>query len=258
MSIFNNEAAFGSLLENARTENNSSRIRAYLNILDEYSKYMTKHEKLMASRFLYDQLSNKEGDIRRKAAETLGKLIARYRNPITKLIPDRVMVEPDDSLDVWRAYLGRIVYPGHRVTDQHRRWIRYTLKIVVRTLFNHLDENRTHSFLEVFVELFTDSSLTDDAAFTMIESLVHIPFAYYTEDDLILVTETMSRFSKSPTSEEQAGILDTIEIFSSSDCLSEKFIEALKKLLSCLRPNDSDAALLYLYRRAYRNLYSTG
>lgn len=258
MSIFNNEAAFGSLLENARTENNSSRIRAYLNILDEYSKYMTKHEKLMASRFLYDQLSNKEGDIRRKAAETLGKLIARYRNPITKLIPDRVMVEPDDSLDVWRAYLGRIVYPGHRVTDQHRRWIRYTLKIVVRTLFNHLDENRTHSFLEVFVELFTDSSLTDDAAFTMIESLVHIPFACYTEDDLILVTETMSRFSKSPTSEEQAGILDTIEIFSSSDCLSEKFIEALKKLLSCLRPDDSDAALLYLYRRAYRNLYSTG
>lgn len=258
MSIFNNESSFGSLLEDARTENNASRIRAYLNILDEYSKYMTRHEKLMASRFLYDQLSNKEGDIRRKAAETLGKLIARYRSPITKLIPDRVMVEPDDSLEVWRAYLGRIVYPGHRVTDQHRSWIRYTLKIVTRTLIANVDEDRAHGFLEVFLDLFSDRSLTDEAGFAMVESLVHIPFACFTEDDLLLVVDTMSRLSANPSIEAMTGIIDTIEVFSSQEGISESFRSTLSALLGRLTPRSNDAALQFLCRKAYRNLHETG
>lgn len=258
MSIFNNEVDFGSLLEDARTENNPSIVRAYLNILDEYSQYMTKHEKLMALRFLYDQLSNREGDIRRTAATTMGKLIARYQNPATKLVPDRFASESNDSLEVWRAYLGRVVYPGHRVTDQHRRWIRYTLKMISKNVIAYADKAKAHDYISVFLEFFRDDAVSSGAIFAMIEVLHHIPFEMMTDDDLHIITDVLGRFKDEPQPAERTAILDIIEVFSAWDTASESLKEALKNLLQSFRPEPDEIADFYIYKKAERNLYDTG
>ena len=68
MNKFNNQAAFGNLIEAARSEKQWKNLRAYINILDEYSTYMTQKRKLMTLHFLYDLLTHREGDIRRQAA----------------------------------------------------------------------------------------------------------------------------------------------------------------------------------------------
>ena len=73
MGIFNDESAFGSLLEAARSEKQWKSQRAYLNILSEYFTYMTKPEKQMTLHFLYDLLSHREGDIRRQAGRLMGR-----------------------------------------------------------------------------------------------------------------------------------------------------------------------------------------
>lgn len=258
MSIFNNEAAFGTLLENARTENNSSRIRAYLNILDEYSQYMTTNEKLITLRFLYDQLSNREGDIRRRAAETMGKLIANYRTPATKLRPERAGEVADDSLLVWKRYLHRILYPGHRVTDQHRRWIRYIFKLVFRTLVKHADPARVHSFIEVYLDAFNEEELSEEAAFALMDAAQNISYSYYTDEDMITLSELLLRYSRDCSFESKAIALKTVEIVSRVEDNSDAVRNLLRKALDNLASWEHDISCQYIYQKTLRNLEGNG
>ena len=68
MSIFRDESDFGNLIEAARSERLWKNVRTYIGIFEEYSTYMTEHQKLMTLKFLYELLSHREGDIRLQAA----------------------------------------------------------------------------------------------------------------------------------------------------------------------------------------------
>ena len=104
MSIFNNEPAFGSLLEAARSEKQWKSQRAYLNILSEYFTYMTRQEKLMTIHFLYDLLSHREGDIRRQAGRLLGVIIANYDDVYRKELPEFAKNKDESkSVDIWNS-----------------------------------------------------------------------------------------------------------------------------------------------------------
>ena len=132
MNIFNNENAFGSLIEAARSEKQWKSQRAYLNILSEYSTYMTKPEKLLTVNFLYELLSHREGDIRRQAGRLMGNVISGYDDVYRKEIPEGAVkddINRDEAAELWDTYLHKIVFPDYRVTDQHRSWIGYTLKV---------------------------------------------------------------------------------------------------------------------------------
>ncbi len=126
--------AFGSLIEAARSEKQWKSQRAYLNILSEYFTYMTKPEKQLTVNFLYELLSHREGDIRRQAGRLMGKIIAEYDDVYRKEIPEwrtgRDSTD-DEAAELWDTYLHKIVFPDYRVTDQHRSWIGYTLKVVM-------------------------------------------------------------------------------------------------------------------------------
>ena len=61
MKIFNDEVAFGNLLEAARSEKQWKQVRAYINIFYEYSTYMTQKQKQMTMHFLYELLMHSEG-----------------------------------------------------------------------------------------------------------------------------------------------------------------------------------------------------
>ncbi|NLB33317.1 MAG: cytidyltransferase, partial [Tissierellia bacterium] len=61
MSKLNNEITFTGMIESARSEQDWKNIRAYLNILEEYSIYLSQKEKLFALSFLYELLVHREG-----------------------------------------------------------------------------------------------------------------------------------------------------------------------------------------------------
>lgn len=254
MAIFNNEAAFGSLLENARTETDVTNLRTYLDILEEYSTYMTKQEKLMTLRFMYDNMSNKEGDIRRQAASILGKIIANYNEPYRKELPAHAAQEKDDSIEVWNYYLRKIVFPGHRVTEQHRRWVRYTLKLAIIAIINSTPEDKVHLYTDEFFKLYNEDELSDNVVFVLLESLLAFPREIVTEDILDTVIALMERESYRESVEVRASILRACEYISLQENRTEEHEDRIVDILKSIESITSNVSADYIFRKTKRNL----
>ncbi|MCI7302761.1 MAG: hypothetical protein MR704_13680 [Clostridia bacterium] len=185
MNKFNNQAAFGNLIEAARSEKQWKNLRAYINILDEYSTYMTQKQKLMTLHFLYDLLTHREGDIRRQAAFLMGELIAGYDEEYRKELPEGVKSgrREADSLGLFRTYLQKIIFPDHKVTDQHKRWIGYTLKIVLRSALDNCRKDECEAYLKIFLDFFRNLYIDDSAMFVLLDSMLNIPMDMCGEDE---------------------------------------------------------------------------
>jgi hypothetical protein len=136
MARLTGQRSFLSLLEQARGETDWRRLRAYLGVFESYSMYLRASQKVQTLAFLYELLMHRDGDIRRQAAALMGEIIAHFHAGYVKERPLDALPEPRSVTDLeqWRGYLEQIIYPDHRLLDQHKRWIRYTLKILVNTL----------------------------------------------------------------------------------------------------------------------------
>lgn len=179
MNKFNNEAAFGNLIEAARSEKQWKNLRAYINILDEYFTYMTQKQKNMTLYFLYELLAHKEGDIRRQAATLMGGIITNFDEEYRKELPegvDRSRGE-ENSLSLWKRYLDKIIFPDHKVTEQHRRWIGYTLKVVLRSVLDNCDPEDRSRYLGIYLSFFDNVYVDDSAVFVLLDSALNVPLA---------------------------------------------------------------------------------
>ncbi len=177
MKNFNEESSFGSLLEMARGERDWKNLRGYFNIIREYHTYMIKSQKKMTLRFLYEFLDHREGDIRRDAADLMGNIILYFDEEYRKELPEGIVLVKDseDKYKVWREYLDLIINPGHEKTEQQIRWIGFTLRVLIRRVFNKLDEN-SDTFLEIFTEFLRDEKYPQLKAFILLEALYYVPY----------------------------------------------------------------------------------
>ncbi len=218
MSIFNNESAFGSLIEAARSERQWKKQRTYLNILTEYCTYMTKNEKLMTVSFLYELLSHREGDIRRQAARLAGLIIAQYDDVYRKELPEWVDLSGrSDAVLLWEEYLNKIVFPDYRMTDQHRSWIGYTLKIVLAEIIRSSDRAKTAEFLRCFFDLFQKNRISEKSAFVLLDSVLMIPQSLITGDIQAEVAEFARRMSRKSSNPLKIAALRAAEHIAGMD-----------------------------------------
>lgn len=232
MSIFNNEAAFGSLLESARSERQWKSQRAYLNILTEYYTYMTKHEKLFTIHFLYELLSHREGDIRRQAGKLLGTIIANYDDIYRKEIPECVEnISQNEALDIWKTYLYKIIFPDYRVTDQHRSWIGYTLKMVIQGLLENMDKDTGRTFMRKYFDLFRKEGIKNSGVFVMLDSLITVPVNIFSSEDMIDVLNFAARVSVRDSVEIKIGALRVSE-YIADNFVNEKTEELINIILN--------------------------
>ena len=254
MSIFNNEAAFSSMLEAARSERQWKSQRAYLNILSEYFTYMTQAEKLMTVHFLYELLSHREGDIRRQAGALLGTIIANYDDVYRKELPASVdPSQQEEALLLWDEYLNKIVFPDYRVTDQHRSWIGYTLKIVLQGLLKNCREEAADDLIQIYFNLFREKNLPDSAVFVMLDSVITVPASMFREAEMCLVLEFAAEVSTRDSIEIKIGTLRVAEFISQgyySD-VAESFIRQILRNLADVNKNSS---LLFLISKVMHNI----
>lgn len=199
MSIFNNESAFGSLIEAARSESQWKNQRAYLDILDEYYTYMTKQEKTITLSFLYELLSHREGDIRRQAGHLLGTIIAKYDDVYTKELPDMAdkrLVSSSESVDVWQEYMRKLVFPDYRIIDRHKSWIGYAFRSVLFGVFENVDADDIQDYLDPYIELFLDENIPVNSVFTLLNTVAILWDEYLTDTDLNVLTEFAIKCTK--------------------------------------------------------------
>ena len=79
MHRLGHEQLFGNTLEAARGEKNPARLQAYVSIFEEYFTYWNASQKQQTLDFLYELLLIPDGDIRRRAAALIGRILAAFR-----------------------------------------------------------------------------------------------------------------------------------------------------------------------------------
>lgn len=192
MSKLNNEIIFSNMIESARSEQNWQNLRSYLNILSEYSKYLSQKEKIFTLNFLYELLVYREGDIRRMAAKLMGSIIVTYDFEYSKELPEDVKRELNDEvtgLSLWGKYLSLYLNPGYKVTENHKEWIGYSLRIFVNVVINADRNNKKKDYLNVFINVLKNNDLEGVARLSILNSLLSIPIELYEAEQLDFLIE---------------------------------------------------------------------
>lgn len=254
MNKLNDETTFGNLLEAARSEKDWKNIRAYLNIFQEYFTYLTQKQKLLTLKFLYELLMHREGDIRRHAADLMGNIIVHYDEEYRKEIPEGVERDFDEitSLDLWKKYLASIIVPDHKVTNQHKRWIGYTLKIIINSVLTRCKNSDRIYYLNIFLQFFNDVNKDDSTAFILLDSMLSIPFDICANYELEKLIEFVNLYSLKDSYEIKIAILRFINYFLQNKKCEKLYIK-IQEILKNV-DYDGNASIDFLKGKISSNL----
>jgi nicotinic acid mononucleotide adenylyltransferase len=187
MHRLDTERLFGNILEAARSEKDWKNLRAYIDILEEYFIYLGTNQKKRTLSFLYELLIHREGDIRRAAAALIGNIIAHFEYGYRKELPPGVIMDEDEtgSMQMWRKYLHDILIPDHKLTEQHKSWLGYSLKNVAASAIGHCPQEEKRAYLAEIWTYFTPPAQPDDwTAFVLLDMLNYLPLALVLPSEL--------------------------------------------------------------------------
>jgi nicotinic acid mononucleotide adenylyltransferase len=150
MHSLRDESSLNSILEKARSESDINNLRGYLNVIEEYSTYLTQKQKLSTLNFLYDQLTHIEDDIRNQSADLMGILIATLDEEYRKEVPESVRINPPEisSYQVFDKYLQMVLYPDIETIPIHQYWIGFSARKMIESLFKRCKPFQKKNYLE--------------------------------------------------------------------------------------------------------------
>lgn len=201
----------------------------------------------MTLNFLYELLMHREGDIRRQSAQLIGNIIVNYDEEYRKELPEGVIREQDEitSIKLWEKYLESIIFPDHKVTDQHKRWLGYTIKFVLRSALERCKKEERRKYLESFLCFYKNTNeLIDSTAFILLDSILDLPLSLCTDEDIKMLISFITRMATRESLEIQIAILRIMK------CLSEsKNYKGVADILvnECMKYFSSDETLSIKY-----------
>lgn len=201
------ETRFIDLLESIRSEKNWTHLRAYLTVMEEYSAYLRQEQKDIILQFIFDMLSHREGDIRRQSARIAGKLIANYEIHFAKEIPAGLEAPRigRSMSEVWRDFLHRMLFPGNMVSEQHRRWIGFSLKRVFSCLLQYSDAEQSKEVLRIFINNYKSMQWQEVTCFLLLDCLTVVPFGLCNDSQKKLLYRYARHFTGSDNLEIRAA-----------------------------------------------------
>lgn len=256
MSKLNNEVVFSSMIESARSEQNWQNLRAYLNILDEYSIYLSQKEKLFTLSFLYEMLIYREGDIRRQAAGLMGNIIVSYDLEYSKELPDDVKIYSNEELtevSLWDKYLKLYLDPGYKVTDNHKEWIGYSLRIFVDAVINSNRNKDTKSYLDIFIDNLKNTKIEGVARLSILNSLLSIPIDLYDTEQLDFVIEYALNSLDEPAHNIKLMAVQFFNMLVNNKDLVKTSLDKIREFVLYINENDG-LCINYLKGRIAKNL----
>ena len=185
------EQLFGNVLEAARSEKDPARLQAYVSIFEEYFTYWSAPQKEQTLDFLYELLLVPDGDIRRRAAALIGRILAAYRLGYKKEPPKDALPDPEEGrpFQLWAEYLEKLVYPDHRLTPRQISMIRYQAKTVADALLMNCSKEDAPRFAGELFRHYQHPENTDpDAAFALLDAVLSLPLDRVPEDAPHLLT----------------------------------------------------------------------
>lgn len=256
MHKLNNEATLGNVLEAARSEKDWKNLRAYINVFDEYCTYMTKKQKNLTIHFLQELLAHREGDIRRASAVLIGKMISEYDQEYRKELPEDVIlpVQTDTSNQLLESIIQDVLIPDHKMTDQHRRWVGYTLKRILESLFENSTLEKQQTYITIFLSFFSKKEWDEWATFVLIDTSVALPFQSCTKEQLKQLMFFMLNVVPNQTDEIQLSALRLCDDMIAEAGLSEIIYEEAVEFLQRLNFHKNNVSIDYLLYKTKNDL----
>ena len=176
MHYFTGKEALARLIEDARGETNWRNLRTYITILGEYSTYMTEEQKAMTLRFLYDQLTHRESDVREQSARQMGQMTATFRQGHRKELPEDIpkLDETTTNLEMFEQYLDRILHPSPQMTEKHRHWILQSMDFYVRAALSNCASQFRPRYYSILEKIFEDEGHSERRTMTILNSALSV------------------------------------------------------------------------------------
>lgn len=199
MYTLRDEFSLDEILEQARSEKHWKNLRQYIRVFEEYSTYLTQKQKLQTIKFLFDNLTHPEDDIRRHCAELIGVLIAIFDEDYSKEIPSNVNIENPNitSSDLFVEYLNLLLYPSPKIISSHRTWMGYSTRIMVNALFKNCRKTMLTVYRNIIIKYYDSTYLgnTENKLF-LLETAKYIPMDPYDHSLNILFNYIISMTNK--------------------------------------------------------------
>ncbi len=189
---FGQERLFSDILEAARGEKNWIRVRAYLDIFEEYYNYLSTSHKVQALDFLFELLISPERDLSRKAAALMGRIVANFNLGYRKQLPEGMDTLPDDELQLaqWERFLEMLIHVDRRFTVRQKSYLHYMLGMFVQHTFEFALPRDRERFLSSYLKYYKDPAASPtDIATALLNAASYLPFENFGREDLdILLT----------------------------------------------------------------------
>ena len=249
MNAISTDTSFDLLLEQARGEKNTHRIRTYLRLFDEYNTYMTRSSKQKLLSFLYELLMHPEGDVRRIAGNIMGQILAnsgpKYRKELPEAAPKSAMAPTmlellDESVALWDSYIVQCLHPDHKIARKHALRISNSLKAICESLFASCDALLAAELAQPLFAHFDGLPETD--CFVLFDALCHVPPAAVSPVLFRAAEVPLTRMLQSGTARWQLVALRCVDHLRS--CASPEFLQQAAQAL----PSE-EAAVAYLRKK---------
>ena len=240
------DVSFISLLEDIRGEKDWRHVRAFLTVIEEYSGYLTQEQKLVILDFLYEMLSHQDGDIRRQSARISAKVMAGFDITFKKELPEDVTAPRIGRrmVDVWSSFLHRMLFPSHMMTEQHRRWIGYGMKSVVRCLLAMCDGARRRDVLNVVLEHYKSSRWEGLTRFLLLDCMPEIPYSLCSVNQRKLLFRFARQFLDAEDMEIRVSALRFLLCWLRQGCAKDEELRTAARSLSTAK--DDPVCVRYL------------
>ncbi len=191
MHILRDESSLNAMLQNARNAKSQSELRGYIQILQEYSTYLTQKQKLIALKFLYERLIIPEEDLRNECAMLIGSIIATFDEKIRKEIPEAALIKKPiaTSIELFEKYLENFIKPDHKIIEKHRSWISYSASEMIASYFEVLDDKQKRKKSIDIVLSYVKEDSSQDYNLYLMAMIRNMPFEEFTEDKQLFIRE---------------------------------------------------------------------
>ncbi|MBE6961361.1 MAG: cytidyltransferase-related domain protein [Ruminococcaceae bacterium] len=255
MHRLSHDQLFASVLEAAHSEKEWGRLRAYISVFEEYFTYLSSSQKMQTLEFLYEQLLNPDGDIRRQAATLIGRILARFHSGYKKELPADADLDPELDLPfrLWADYLQKLIRPDRRLTTVQISKIRYTAKLVVDNVLRECDKADAPRFLEELLRHYEHPDAADDAAFALMDTVVNLPIQHCTPETCRLLINFAAHWLAIGDLPQKAAAL---YLFSHLLKSSGVGLELRSRMAGAVHAADveNSTPLLFLQMRLFREL----
>jgi len=232
MHELRDESSLNSLLELARSEKDWNNLREYLQIFNEYSTYLTQKQKIITLRYLFEQLTHPEDEIRRRSANLIGLLIASFDEDYRKEIPRDVTLKSPTvtSTVLLERYLKYFLQPDHKKTALHQSRIINSIESMVSSIFANCRNSQANDYRKIILKHYKKDLYTDELIqLCLIKSSKYISLCSEEKSVKILFDYILKMLKKEKYNLRLTALEVVYDLISQID-RKFKFIDSLRKI----------------------------